>query len=284
MLVLYKPHIEYLKEHAVDPDKRKSVVKGESSRHFIDIDHYGINPYPDLPRNWKEALLIYSEDTITKYGTVPWTIERVMFNLTESFKEKNLSKILKNSADIGHYVADSHVPLHCNTNHNGQLTNQNGIHGLWESRIPELLADKKFNFFLGSAKYITNLKYFIWERVLESALLSDSVLFIERQLSKQMGPFEKYSYEKRNKKLVKVYSALYTIRFNQLMNNMVERRMQKSVESIASLWFTAWVNAGQPNLEEVSKQKLSEEDQLQINELNMTWKKYNYQPENDCIK
>lgn len=283
-MVLYKPHIQFLQEHAVDPDKRKSVTKGESSKHFIDIDHYGFYPYPDLPRNWNDGVLIYSKDTLEKYGTVPWTIENAMFSLTQSFREKNLSKILKTSADVGHYIADSHVPLHCNTNHNGQLTNQTGIHGLWESRIPELLADKKFNFFIGSAKYITNIRLFIWERVLESSLEADSVLTIEKQLSSQTGFFGKYAFERRNKKLVKVYAASYTNRFNELLQNMVERRMQQSIESIASLWFTAWVNAGQPNLEDLSKQKLSNEAEAEIEDLNRNWKKYNYSGENDCIR
>ncbi len=37
-------------------------------------------------------------------------------------------KILKYSADLSHYIGDAHVPLHTTSNHNGQLTNQVGIH------------------------------------------------------------------------------------------------------------------------------------------------------------
>ena len=44
MLVLYKPNIDFISEHAVDPDKRRYISKDEAPRHFIDIDHYG--PYP----------------------------------------------------------------------------------------------------------------------------------------------------------------------------------------------------------------------------------------------
>jgi len=35
----YKYHIEYITEHAVDPDKRRYAVEGEAPRHYIDIDH-----------------------------------------------------------------------------------------------------------------------------------------------------------------------------------------------------------------------------------------------------
>ncbi len=48
--------------------------------------------------------------------------------------KKNYPAILKLSAEIGHYMADAHVPLHANSNYNGQQTGQHGIHGLWESR------------------------------------------------------------------------------------------------------------------------------------------------------
>ena len=104
--------------------------------------------------------------------------------LTDAFKEKHQAKILKLSAEIGHYIADAHVPLHANSNHNGQFTDQQGIHGFWESRVPELLAEKEWDFFIGKADYIKNPGDFIWQRVLESAKAADSVLLFEKELSK----------------------------------------------------------------------------------------------------
>ena len=75
MLVLYKPNITFITEHAVDPDKRRYIVKQEGPRHFIDIDHYGKYPYPDLPHNWKDAVAKYGEDTLNTYGIVPGHIQ-----------------------------------------------------------------------------------------------------------------------------------------------------------------------------------------------------------------
>ena len=156
MVVLYKPNIEFLSEHAVDPDKRRYAVAAEGPRHFIDIDHYGKYPYAALPNNWKDAVEKFGEDSLIANGIVPWHVQIMMNRLTKAFKEKNFSSIMKNSAEIGHYISDAHVPLHASSNHNGQFTNQQGIHGFWESRIPELLADKKFDFFIGKAEYIKN--------------------------------------------------------------------------------------------------------------------------------
>lgn len=108
--------------------------------------------------------------------------------LTAAFKEKDGAKILKLSAEIGHYIADAHVPLHASSNHNGQLTGQQGIHGFWESRIPELLAEKEWNFFIGKADYIQQPADFIWQRVLESAAAADTVLKYEKELSTSFPP------------------------------------------------------------------------------------------------
>jgi hypothetical protein len=269
MMVLYKPNISFLSEHAVDPDKRRYAVKDEGPRHYIDIDHYGEYPYPNLPRKWKDAVAKFGEDSVRAYGIVPWHIQSMLQRLTDAFKEKNFSKIMKNSAEIGHYIADSHVPLHANSNHNGQYTNQKGIHGFWESRVPELLAEKEFDFFIGKAQYIDNPGKYIWERVLESAAASDSVLLFERELTQQFPPDQKYGFEERNKVVIRQYSSGFTIAFNNRMNGMVERRMRLSIASIASFWYTAWINAGQPDLR---GNQFSEADAKEFEALNEKWK------------
>ncbi|HSC37120.1 MAG TPA: hypothetical protein VLD19_04590, partial [Chitinophagaceae bacterium] len=116
MLVLYKPHINFLSEHAVDPDKRRYTLPGEGARHYIDLDHYGAPPFASLPRQWDSAAARFSADTLLAYGIVPWHIQVVQQQLTRAFKEKNPSKILLLSAAIGHYMVDAHVPLHANSN------------------------------------------------------------------------------------------------------------------------------------------------------------------------
>ena len=282
MMVLYKKNIGFLKSHAIDPDKRKSVVKGEASKHFIDIDHYGDYPFEKLPHRWSDASIKFSTDTLRKYGIVPWEIKQAYHGLTESFKTKDLKRILKNSADIGHYIADAHVPLHTNSNHNGQLTDQVGIHGFWESRIPELLSEKNFNFYLGSAKYIEDINKFIWERVLESAAAADTVLKMEKQLSDITPGIKKYAFEKRSGKLVKQYSTFYTIAYNNKLNGMVERRMRQSISSIASIWMTAWIAAGQPDLNVLAHQDLTADDKKEFEQLDAYWKKFNFGRGDNC--
>ncbi len=271
MLILYKPNIEFITEHAVDPDKRRYAVAAEGPRHFIDIDRYGKYPYTELPHNYNDAIAKFGEDIVIGNGIVPWHIQIMLTRLTKAFKEKNFSSIMKNSAEIGHYIADAHVPLHASSNHNGQLTNQIGIHAFWESRIPELLADKQFDFFIGKAVYIKNPGAFIWDRVLESGREADSVLSIEKELSNQFPGDKKYSFENRNNLLVRQYSSEYTIAYNKKLNDMVEHRMRQAIFAVASFWYTAWVNAGQPDLSTLSTQTFSEKDLKDFEDLNEKW-------------
>jgi hypothetical protein len=273
MLVLYKPNIQFLSDHAVDPDKRRYAVAGEGARHYIDIDHYGTYPFDSLPRTWAKAVEKYGNDSLQKYGIVPWHIQTMLNRLTAAFKEKDQVKILKLSADMGHYIADSHVPLHVCSNHNGQLTNQQGIHGFWESRIPELLAATSWDFLLGKATYITNPLSYNWKRVLESAAAADSVLHIERNLTAQFSADRKYSFEQRNGQIFRQYSTAYCLAYDQQLNHMIERRMQQSIVAVASFWYTAWVNAGQPDLKQLVNKDFSDEDRREFDELNKAWLK-----------
>ena len=272
MLLLYKPNIDFITTHAVDPDMRRNIIAAEAPRHYIDIDHYGKYPFSELPRKYADAVAKYTEDTLLANGIVPWHVQSMVGKLTEAFKAKNFYQIMKYSADIGHYIADAHVPLHTSSNHNGQLTNQKGIHGFWESRVPELLADKEFDFFIGKAEYIKNPGEYIWARVLESAKGADSVLQFEKELTKQFPPDKKYAFEQRSNVLVRQYSSAFTIAYNKKLNGMVERRMRLAIFSVASFWYTAWVNGGQPELTELAKQRFSEAELKEFEKLNEEWK------------
>jgi hypothetical protein len=273
MMVFYKQHIGFLSEHAVDPDKRRYAVKEEGPKHFIDIDHYGSYPFAALPRNYDSAIAKFSADSVHANGIVPWWVQTMLYRLTNAFKEKNQAGILKLSAEIGHYMADAHVPLHASSNHNGQLTGQRGIHGFWESRIPELLVEKEWDFFIGKAEHIKNPGEFIWKRVLESAAASDTVLKYEKQLTERFPADKKFSFENRNGVIVRQYSSAFSRAYDNLLQGMIERRMRQSIFVVACFWYTAWVNAGQPDLTNLTNKKFSEEELKEFEDLNQAWGK-----------
>jgi hypothetical protein len=149
-----------------------------------------------LFRKWTDAVEKFLEDTLLAYGIVPWHIQTVYNRLVKAFEEKNIDYILKNSADLGHYVSDAHVPLHTTENYNGQLTNQKGIHAFWESRLPELFADD-YDYLVGTAEYQYSVLDVAWKAVESSFNSLDSVLLFDKELSLEFEQDKQYSYEKR---------------------------------------------------------------------------------------
>jgi len=266
MMVLYKPNISFITEHAVDRDKRRYAVKEEGPRHYIDLDHY--QPWDSIPWAYNKAVEKYTEDSLQKHGIGPWWIQTMMSRLTRAFTEKDKFRIIKLSAELGHYIGDLHVPLHASSNHNGQLTNQQGIHGFWESRIPELLAEKEFDFFIGKAGYVNSIPVLLWKAARQSALSADTVLTLERNLSMGFRPDQKYSFELRSGIIVRQYSTAYSLAYHNLLNGMVERRMRQSIQAVASLWYTAWVNAGQPDLTALANKSFTDAELKEWDELN----------------
>ncbi len=247
MIVFYKKNMAYLVAHAVDPDKRRYAIPDEAPRHFIDLDYYGDSATYRLAMPWSKAVELYSEDTLQKHGIVPWHIQQMKYRLTKAFEQKDLAKILKLSAEIGHYIADANVPLHTTSNYNGQKTNQVGIHGFWESRLPELFA-QDYQFFVGKATYIDQPSAYIWQHIRQANQCLDSVFLFERKAQQTLAAHQRYTIENRNGQNVKTYSKALASLYHRLLHHQVERQMQSTVKMIGDFWFTCWVDAGQPDL------------------------------------
>ncbi|WP_164108449.1 MULTISPECIES: zinc dependent phospholipase C family protein [Sphingobacterium] len=244
----FKKNIKLITEKAVDADKRCYVDTVEGPRHYIDIDRY--ENIDSVPIHWSKAVEKYSERKLLAQGIVPWQIWKTYQNLVRSFKDCNERKIIQYCADIGHYIADAHVPLHTSSNYNGQYTDQVGIHSFWETRLPEMFSNE-YNYFIKRAEYISDPLEESWKIVRESNALVDSVLQIEKQLSLKFKASERKAYIERNNQLIYTYSDSYATIYHQALNGMVERRFRSSILSVASLWYSAWLDAGQPDLSDL---------------------------------
>ncbi|WP_017257437.1 zinc dependent phospholipase C family protein [Pedobacter arcticus] len=265
LIGFYKSNINYITIHAVDPDKRRYADSLEAPRHYLDADHYGTEPFKIIPRKWNDAVAKLSEDTLKAYGIVPWQIQRSYYKLVDAFINRDSVLILKYSSDLGHYIADAHVPLHTSENYNGQMTNQVGIHGFWESRLPELFADK-YDYFVGKAVYINNPLNKAWDIVENTYTLLDSTLAVEKRLSKSFPADRKYTYNERNRKVIKEYSIEYSKAYHDALNGMVERQMRSSILSVGSFWYSAWVDAGQPDMKKLLNTDQSVKERKEVEE------------------
>lgn len=274
MIGFYKRNMDYIVSASVNPDRRRYAVKEEAPRHYIDLDDYGDSASIRLPKYWREAVDSLGEDTLNAHGIVPWYIPRMMQLLKEAFYLNDPEKILKYSAELGHYVADANVPLHTTGNHNGQRTGQQGIHGFWESRLPELFS-VDYNFFVGKASYIEDPQERAWEAVRRAHNAVDSVLKEERILSSKYYN-TKYNYETKGKQTIRVYSFDFSQHYHGRMNGMVERQMRASVKMTGDLWYTAWVDAGQPDLQRLIDYQPSAEEIKQRREQLDEWRRQVY--------
>ncbi len=365
MMVFYKKNIDYITEHAVDPDKRRYATKHEAHRHYIDIDHWGEPPFTEVPRNWTDCLMKYTDvfvvddqndtlllfgnevmttddayftlngedikkitnkaeykmptndykdffkkhiqslyyedewilncdilneylttigikancqssfaiDRFSAYGILPYHLEKMQLRLMQAFQDKNANRILRLSAEFGHYIGDAHVPLHTTENYNGQMTNQVGIHGFWESRIPELFADKNYDYFVGAAEYIEDTNDYYWDVVLTSHSYLDSVFAIEKELSIYYPEDKQFCFEDRLESTIRTQCKEYAKAYSDRLEGQVETRMRNSIQAIGSAWFTAWVDAGQPDLSDLSDTYLTEAEKKELKETEESFNK-----------
>lgn len=281
MASFFKKNIRYIEESAVNPDRRRYIVPDEASRHYIDLDTYGDSAAFKLPRYWKDAVEKIGEDSLRRHGILPWNIQRVYFQLKDAFFIRDPEKILKLSADLGHYVADAHVPLHTTKNYDGQFTNQIGIHAFWESRLPELFSSE-FDFYTGKATYISNVQLEFWKIISRTNQSLDSVLRFEKQLSEQWGE-KKYNFESQGRQTVKVFSNNYSVAYHERLSGMVERQMRSSILVTGSLLYSAWVDAGQPDLKSLIDYKPSDDElKLRKEELEK-WKSEKFKATDDTL-
>ncbi|MCX7606915.1 MAG: zinc dependent phospholipase C family protein [Bacteroidia bacterium] len=241
LFAFYRPHVEYITRQATKPDERRGAFPWEPPRHYIDLDRYP----SELPRRWSEAVALLTEDTLNAHGILPWHLERTFWELVEAFRAKNVSRILKLSSEVGHYLADAHVPLHTTANYNGQLTGQHGIHGLWESLIPEQFGEG-YDYWVGTARLWRHMQDTIWRIIQESHALVGQVLEAERKATAQVGEERKYTYRLRGRQTVRTYSAEFLTVYHALLEGMVESRLRRAIYRLASFWYTAWHVAGRP--------------------------------------
>ena len=120
-------------DHASDPDHWRQDRK-EGPRHYMDMEPYG-GP-ASLPRTLEAARQQAGGD-FYRLGVVPWIIQDRWRDLVDAFQQGDAARVTFATAVMGHYIADAHVPLHTTKHHDGQATNQRGVHSRWETGLVE---------------------------------------------------------------------------------------------------------------------------------------------------
>ncbi len=226
----------FLAAHAPDADYRKdyddTTLTAEATRHYIDIDDYP--DYGNLPRNFGAVAALYGWSRAKGNGVLPWAVGWTYDSLVAQLRRNDWNTALRTAADLGHYVADAHQPLHTTRNYDGQYTGNDGIHYRYESvmlnarhYLPALIVVPD------SVRYVADPVEYLFEIVLHSVELVDSIMRADDLARQDVGwdgsgtPPDSY------------YAALW-----QRTRFLTLGRIQRSAQAVADLWFSAWANAG----------------------------------------
>ena len=227
----FQTNRSFILEHSNDPEKWIKKDRYERMRHYIFLDKYGMFPYLDLPHSYKEAINKYGSGHIAHNGVLPWQIGEYSLKLTEALKAGKWEEAKLDAAALGFYVSEAHDPLHTTRNYDGQLTNQVGL----AERFGTELVDRYSHFFMfrpDDAVKINDPTEHAFKMVLESNTWVDQIILADRlALAGLPG-----------------YTDEYYDRFYSRIGSTAMREISEAAHDVGSYWYTAWLNAGRPEL------------------------------------
>lgn len=235
---------DYLSQHAVDPDTDNLP----GNYHYIDIDYYPEFFMGTLPHNWQGMIDLYGQNIMEDNGLVPWVIDWWMEDLTTLMENGEWNSVWQTAAELGHYVADSHQPMHLTLNYNGQLTDNYGIHSRYETHM--------INPHLDEIVFSDSIAGY-WESPLDSVFryIEDIFPLVDLVLD---ADDRAYAVDPNHN------STYYAMMWEDLGDTTTWALYQSSV-NLASIWYTAWVNAGSPYPVGVHVQEWQSPDRAMIN-------------------
>ena len=224
-LDFFQDHRDYLREHSTDPD----IDDLPGYYHYIDIDYYPEFFEGTFPHNWDEAVEQYGYNVIINNGTIPWVIEAWTDSLTVLMANGQWETVWQLAAELGHYVADSHQPLHLTLNYNGQLTGNYGIHSRYETYMinPHL-----------SELPLPDSSSIYWSSVIDSIFRYVDEIYpyvSEITAADDLAAGQDPDYN----------STYYNIIWEEL-DSLTIIVIHCAIVDLASIWTTAWINAGSP--------------------------------------
>jgi hypothetical protein len=218
-----------LRAHASDADYRKSWDPTEAPKHYIDIDNYPeFIATGTIPQNFDSLVSIHGLTFVMNQGILPWAILNTADSIRVAFENNDMHKAMLLSADLGHYIGDSHMPLHITRNYNGQYTGQYGVHSRYESDLIEYF-QSQIIYNGDSLHYIDNLSDFVFNMIYDNYQYVDSVLYADAVAEAYAGNHN---------------STTYYNKFWEIAKNFTIGLYQKASYRIACVIYTEWINSG----------------------------------------
>jgi len=229
-------HQAFIGEHGKDPDTVFTVKEGEAERmrHWFDLDELDRFPFRNIPRNYEKALAKYGRERMKEAGLLPWRIAELDARLVQAMRESDWKRVPLFAAHLGHYVADGHQPLHTTTNYDGQLTGNQGIHKRFEHEMirRHLGQYQDLAAFTQRAQRTADPVGFTFDFLIDSYVWVDNLLRADTLARHGVhGYHDAY------------YAALYVF-----AGKLAKLSMAQAATDLGSLWYSAWIEAGQPKV------------------------------------
>jgi hypothetical protein len=222
-----------LEAHASDADTRKSWDPTEAPKHYIDIDNYPeFIATGTISQDFDTLVAIHGLSFVMDQGILPWAILKTADSLQASFEINDMHKAMLFAADLGHYIGDSHMPLHITRNYNGQYTNQYGVHSRYESTLIQNF-QSQIIYNGDSLHYIDNLSDFVFNMIYDNYQYVDSVLYADSVA---------YNFAGHS------YNSTYYNKFWELAKGFTIGLFQKASYRLTNVIYTQWINAGGPTI------------------------------------
>jgi hypothetical protein len=225
--------VGFLRDHASDADYRKDSDPTEAPKHYIDIDNYPVFVSSGfIPQNYDSVVAAYGLSFVIGNGTLPWATEAAFDSLRDCMQRLDFDRAQQFAADLGHYVADGHMPLHITRNYNGQYTGNSGIHSRYESTM--INANIGQILYSGyDAELIPDVNQYIFDYIYTNYPYCDSVLAADNYAKTVSSNTSSSAYK----------TALW-----ERSRSFTVPLFQRASHAMADLIFTAWIQAGSPAL------------------------------------
>ena len=222
---------QFLIAHANDADELMKKDRYERMRHYIYLDKYGIFPYTALPHDYARAKEQFFLSRINRDGVLPWQIGEFSLRLTKSMKTGDWEEVKLDAAALAHYVADAHDPLHTTQNYDGQMTSQTGL----SARFDINLLDRYSKFFImhpENAEKIDDPTEYAFRACLASNVWVNLIIWSDLRAREGLADYNDEYYD----------------RFYDQVGPTVVHEINGAAHDAGSYWYTAWLNAGRPQL------------------------------------
>ncbi len=221
-----------LAEHASDADYRKDTDPTEGPKHYIDIDNYTLfNESGRIPQTYDSVVALYGESWVIDQGILPWATCIAVDTLKACFERHDWDKAVLIAADLGHYVADGHMPLHITKNYDGQYSGNSGIHSRYESTMINAYISQ-INYTGESIEVIPDVNQYVFDYLYHNYMFVDSVLMADDYAKEQSGG--------------STYSQVYKQALWDSTRSFTVPLFKDASHALAELMYTAWVEAGSP--------------------------------------